>query len=289
LAASADETEGECGLRLPDGGVTFPLTTDGHVLGVLTVWQGRGSAAGRGGGAPRLTRAQCACVSAVARSLALSTMLDQRLVWSGLSTDARTEQVLLQQVGHSLRSSVHQLGSPLAALRLFSKLILRRLPADDSETRQLVREMVSQAARMQDLIGPLQALAAQLPPPRPTAAMGGVGDVGADQSAGSGAQLLPEMPRYARAPRATHARTPRAHAITSPPPPPDPLARSQGAAAARAEAVALAAGRARTVRALVRAARRRRGHALRGAARRGPARGARVRHRAARVDLQPPR
>ena len=93
----------------------------------------------------------------------------------------------------SLRASVHQLGSPLSALRLFSKLILRRLASDDSATRQLVREVVTQAARAQDLIGPLQALASQLPPPQArelsSAGDGGGGGVGGLAQYGTRAAL----------------------------------------------------------------------------------------------------
>lgn len=138
--------------------MSFPLQAESVVVGVLTLWTRQP--------AP-LSASQCGCASAVARSLALSTLLDQRLLVSGLRAgpgEAEAEaEAVLAQLGASLRASVHQLGSPLSALRLFAKLTLRRLPAADSATRQLVREIVSQAARAQELVGPLQALASQLP------------------------------------------------------------------------------------------------------------------------------
>ncbi|KAJ1622184.1 hypothetical protein T492DRAFT_1149252 [Pavlovales sp. CCMP2436] len=98
---NGDGYDGQCGLLLPDGGISFPLTADNVVVGVLTIWQsGVRSAATR----RRLTRAQ-----------------------------------------------------------------------DDGVTRQLVREMISQTARAQDLIGPLQALASQLPASRVTELPAGSG------------------------------------------------------------------------------------------------------------------
>lgn len=224
-----------CGLLLPDGGITFPLVVDTVIVGVLTIWRHgeRGTGASRGTQRGPLSPAECECAAAVARSLALSTMLDQRLLWSGMHADSRTEEALLSQVscaphakpspppcrtgtppslgpfgltlrlpacrsalpaaaptqvGHSLRTSVHQLGSPLAALQLFSKLILRRLPPSDSATRQLVREIVSQAGRAQQLVGPLQALASQLPPLRRPELAGAPGE-GADGGVAVGGGL----------------------------------------------------------------------------------------------------
>ena len=86
-----------------------------------------------------------------------------------LNSDAASEvateshELLLREIRALLQSSVHQLNSPLSAVRTLSKLLLRRLDSEDSVSRELARDILIQAERLSELIQPIDRLALSLP------------------------------------------------------------------------------------------------------------------------------
>ena len=74
---------------------------------------------------------------------------------------SESHAVLLLEVRAMLAASVHQLNSPLSAVRTLSKLLLRRL--DDTTNRELARDILIQAERLSELIQPIDRLSLSLP------------------------------------------------------------------------------------------------------------------------------
>lgn len=128
------------GLPLEDGSMSFPLATGSVVRGVLTVWRSE----------MPWTQGELAIAAAGARSLSMGAALDQR----SPHDDHQANAAILE----SLADAVHQLNGPPSAVLVLSKLLLRRLAEEDGGSRRLVREIMSQASRMSDLLQPLDML-----------------------------------------------------------------------------------------------------------------------------------
>ena len=79
--------------------------------------------------------------------------------------DEESYDLLLREVRGLLTASVHQLNSPLSAVRTLSKLLLRRLDgsSEDTMSRELARDILIQAERLSELIQPIDRLAVSLP------------------------------------------------------------------------------------------------------------------------------
>ena len=127
------ETEGPTrsylATTMADAGLSVPLVYNGVVLGVLAVWRQEAP------GAEEWSSAQRNTLEQVARTLAIAAMLDQQMSrWPGHATaggeaEAAAEggvaseqsDVLLREVQMMVHMSVHQLRSPLSAVRTLSK------------------------------------------------------------------------------------------------------------------------------------------------------------------------
>ena len=128
---------------MADAGLSVPLVYNNIVLGVLAVWRQDGvtSSEAEWGSAQRNMLEQ------VARTLAIAAVLDQQQTskqsgraaaaegeaWGGAAEGGVTSEqadVVLREVQMLLHMSVHQLRSPLSAVRTLSKLLLRRLDGD---------------------------------------------------------------------------------------------------------------------------------------------------------------
>ena len=74
---------------------------------------------------------------------------------------AREEEELLIEIQRVVHTSVHQLRSPLSAMRTLSKLLLRRLGKEgqDGTNRELVRDILIQSDRIGELLSLLDSLA----------------------------------------------------------------------------------------------------------------------------------
>eukprot|EP00166_Cyanidium_caldarium_P000252 ctg_110.g61 len=81
---------------------------------------------------------------------------------------ASRESLMISQMREVLSTILHQVRSPLSALRTFGKLLLRRLPPEDLN-RDLARDIIVQSERLGDLLLPLDRVAhvpSLLPPSR---------------------------------------------------------------------------------------------------------------------------
>jgi signal transduction histidine kinase len=83
----------------------------------------------------------------------------------GLELERQQLHQALQQQQQQLRLLVHQLRNPLAALRTFSQLLLRRLEPGD-RNRDLVKSLLQEERQLQRYVSALQHL--ELPESRPT-------------------------------------------------------------------------------------------------------------------------
>ena len=128
---------------MADAGLSVPLVYNNVVLGVLAVWRQEG---GRSSEA-EWSSAQRNMLEQVARTLAIAAILDGQQpskqsswaaaaegeAWRGAAeagVSAEQADVVLREVQMLLHMSVHQLRSPLSAVRTLSKLLLRRLDGD---------------------------------------------------------------------------------------------------------------------------------------------------------------
>jgi len=112
----------------------------GGVFGVLVGW--RADRPWRE--AERMRLEECA------RTLTLACVLDQRGQWLK-SQMSSLDQVQAQQ-SDRFHELLHQLRSPLTALKTFGKLLTKRLSTEDPN-RRLVTNMLRESDRMQELLG----------------------------------------------------------------------------------------------------------------------------------------
>lgn len=120
--------------------LAIPLIHEGGVLGVLVSW--RADRPWQNQDRDRME--ECA------RSITLACVLDQRGQWlkSQLSSLDRVQN----QQSDRFHELLHQLRSPLTALKTFGKLLAKRLPQDD-RNQNLVINMLRESDRMQELLG----------------------------------------------------------------------------------------------------------------------------------------
>ncbi len=88
-------------------------------------------------------------VQKIADTLALAGLLDQRQQWYEKQLQQR--QLQQQQDQDRLDDLFHQLRNPLTALKVFGKLLLKRLGADE-QSRSIVDNIVREGEHLQDLL-----------------------------------------------------------------------------------------------------------------------------------------
>jgi K+-sensing histidine kinase KdpD len=141
----APEEQDAAPVRLESSGLMqplqlmLPLMHEGMVLGLLvterddrpwTSWE----------------RSQ---VERIADTLSYACVLDQRAQWLD---QTHQQQRLLQTQQHDvLDNLLHQLRSPLTALRTFGKLLIKRLAPSDPN-REVANSIVQQSDRLQELL-----------------------------------------------------------------------------------------------------------------------------------------
>ena len=84
------------------------------------------------------------------------------------SVASENHAMLLREISSLLAASVHQLNSPLSAVRTLAKLLLRRLDGDDLTNREIARDILLQAEQLSELIQPIDRLSLALPGADPT-------------------------------------------------------------------------------------------------------------------------
>lgn len=124
----------------PPQRLAIPMMHEGGVFGVLVGW--RTDRPWREAERDRLEE--------WARSLTLACVLDQRGQWLK-SQVSSLDQVQAQQ-SDRFHELLHQLRSPLTALKTFGKLLTKRLSTEDPN-RRLVTNMLRESDRMQELLG----------------------------------------------------------------------------------------------------------------------------------------
>ena len=219
---------------LADAGLSMPLVYNGVVLGVLAVWcdasaeraewsdgqrhvleqvartlaiaavleqqaesRGGGAAAGsgRGSASSRGARGSAAAAAAAVDGDGAFGGFGSEFGDSDEGLASEQADVVLREVQRMLHMSVHQLSSPLSAVRTLSKLLLRRLD-DDSLSREVAKDILLQSERLEELLHPVSRLASQLPvattPAPSSAAAGGAdGAAAADDDDGDGGDSVP--------------------------------------------------------------------------------------------------
>ncbi|MBS0016231.1 MAG: HAMP domain-containing histidine kinase [Arthrospira sp. SH-MAG29] len=86
---------------------------------------------------------------AIAHTLTTACILDRRSQW--LQQEVRQQYQLQSQEYQTLQGLLHQLKSPLTALRTFGKLLLKRLSPDDRNYK-LADNILSQSDRIEELL-----------------------------------------------------------------------------------------------------------------------------------------
>ena len=119
--------------------LAIPLMHEGGVFGVLVGWR-----------ADRPWQAQDRDrMEACARSLTLACVLDQRGQW--LKTRLTALDRVQTQQSDRFHELLHQLRSPLTALKTFGKLLTKRMASED-QNQGLVRNMLREGDRLQELL-----------------------------------------------------------------------------------------------------------------------------------------
>ncbi len=119
--------------------VGFPLVYEGLVLGVLVTrrfnypWK-----------QDELTQ-----IKKIANTLAIARSLDQRQAFS--KKQLHQQKILHKQEYDRLENLFHQLRNPLTALKIFGKLLLKRLVSDE-QSLAVVKNIVREGEHLQDLI-----------------------------------------------------------------------------------------------------------------------------------------
>jgi signal transduction histidine kinase len=92
---------------------------------------------------------ELAQVEQIAQTLAIACYLDRRQLWYKEQLD---RQDRLREIEHErLDTFIHQLRNPLAALRIFSKLLLKRLLPDD-RNYSVAKSILRESDRVQELL-----------------------------------------------------------------------------------------------------------------------------------------
>ena len=128
-------------VEIEDGGLSVPIEYNSIVLGMLAVWRDSDA---------QWTEAERSQVQGIATSLAIAVVLDQRNQWQ--------EAVQAESLRKMLSETLHQVKNSLSAMRMFGKLLLRRLPGNDKMNRELAKDILIQSDRLVDLLLPIDSL-----------------------------------------------------------------------------------------------------------------------------------
>ncbi len=152
---------------MDDGGLCFPLCdSDHHKHGYLLIY----GSAPLGETERRIARRAAATLAVVAALESAGAARNEQPDVDGGGTLAPPPQDTLVEVRMQLAATIHQLKSPLSALRTLAKLLLRRLESSDATNQELARDIMLQSERLGQLMAPIDRLATYSLPDTPTAA-----------------------------------------------------------------------------------------------------------------------
>lgn len=145
------EVGSEGGILMPDGNLCIPIEYNNILAGSLVLVPQK---------APleeaemwsTWTHPVIRQADMVAKSIALAAALESKS--SANEAMLGTSASLIESVRVLLRTTVHQIRSPITALITFGHLLLRKLPAGDAN-RETAKNMVLEALRVDELLKPL--------------------------------------------------------------------------------------------------------------------------------------
>ncbi|MGG6238223.1 GAF domain-containing sensor histidine kinase [Nodosilinea sp. AN01ver1] len=118
--------------------LVLPLTHEGVVLGMMVSTRD----------AQPFTPDDYQQAEQVATTLAIACVMDQRSQW--LQRQLNQRQLNQADQSETFHDLLHQFRNPLTALQTFGKLMVKRLPAEDTN-RPIVEGIVRESRRLQDL------------------------------------------------------------------------------------------------------------------------------------------
>jgi signal transduction histidine kinase len=119
--------------------LVLPLIQDEVVLGLLVVAREQ----------PHWSTSEQSQIQAVAETLALAYVMDQRSQW--LANTSYQQRLLQADQKQTLSDLMHQFRSPLTALRTLGKLLTKRFSGDE-QNRPLAESIVQQSERLEELL-----------------------------------------------------------------------------------------------------------------------------------------
>lgn len=138
------------GIVMPDGGLCVPIEHNQVLAGSIVLWPEERKEVW----APEdLKRA-----GMVAKSIALGAALEGK--WTADARSLANTRVLVESMRTLIRSTLHQIRSPVAALVTFGHLLLRKLPPGDYG-RDLAKNVIVASLRVGDLLNPLDVASAR--------------------------------------------------------------------------------------------------------------------------------
>jgi signal transduction histidine kinase len=135
------------GFVADDGSLCVPIMFSSLVAGSLVMWRPPSIPSTRAWAEDDVNR-----VRAVARTIALAAAMEGR--WLAASARVQQDAVLVGTLRDLIRSTIHQVRSPVTALVTFGRLLMRRLPKDDAN-RRIAKNIVVEGFRVDDLLSPL--------------------------------------------------------------------------------------------------------------------------------------
>ena len=140
-----DELGGGRGIQvMSDGGLCVPIVNGNVVAGLLTLWGKGGKEGGDGWSEEDKEKAR-----QVATTIALAASLEGR--WQAVDKENGERLKVIQQIRNVITVAVHQARSPITALILFGKLLLKKLPPGDG-VRELAKSIVVTSQRLDNIM-----------------------------------------------------------------------------------------------------------------------------------------
>lgn len=136
------------GIYLPDGGLCVPVKYNDVIAGTVIIRPKVIASDPENQWKP----SEIQRVDMVAKSIALAAALEGK--WHAYKGLLGTTRTLLESVRSLLRTTLHQIRSPLQALVTFGNLMMRKLPVKDSN-RDLAKHVIVEALRIDELLKPL--------------------------------------------------------------------------------------------------------------------------------------
>jgi signal transduction histidine kinase len=148
------DSEAQRGSVADDGSMCVPIMFSNVVAGSLVLRRPLSVPVGRAWAEEDVIR-----VRMVARTIALAARLEGR--WAAAVHQTAQDAELLRSVGELVRSTLHQVRSPVTALITFGRMLMQKLPLGDN-VRTLAKSIVVEGFRLDELLSPLDAAGERL-------------------------------------------------------------------------------------------------------------------------------